>query len=114
MSDRQPTAVELETARLSEALPGWRIWTVDMTVGGTSWHAMPTAAETAVCDGHSSAELVTACKAWDVDAYIAKTQTELDATPGDLVRKREMLTAQLRAACTLRNAREAASQSSDV
>jgi hypothetical protein len=105
VSDRQPTAVELEKARLSRALPGWRVWTVDTTVGGTSWHAMPAGAETAVCNGHSPAELLAACRTWDADAYIGKAQAELDATPDDLVRKREMLTAQIRAASALRDAR---------
>jgi hypothetical protein len=105
VSDRQPTNVELEKERLGEALPGWRIWTVDMTVGGTSWHAMPAGAETAVCDGHSAADLLAACREWDVDAYIKKTEAELAAVPAvllDRLRTFEMLSAQVAAARRLR------------
>jgi hypothetical protein len=117
VSDLQPTAVELEKARLGEALPGWRIWTVDMTVGGTSWHAMPAGAETAVCDAYGAAELLDACREWNVDAYIKKTEAELAAVPAVLLerlRTFEMLSANLAAARMLCEAQEAASQPSDA
>lgn len=103
MSGREPTYVEREQQRLTTLLPGWRTWAVGMTAGGTSWHAMPAGAETVACNAHSPDELVTACKAWDACAYIAETAADLAATPDDLLRKREMLTANLLAARRVRD-----------
>jgi hypothetical protein len=102
-SDREPTYIERERQRLTALLPGWHVWSVDMTTGPTSWHAMPLGAEIAVCDGNSPEELIAAVREWDADAYIKKTEAELAETHPRDGRRHEMLTAQLKAAQALRD-----------
>lgn len=101
MSEREPTAVELERARLADALPGWDIWTVTMFGGDTAWCAKPHGAEIATCNSDSPDDLQGLCRGWDADTYIKVTEAQLAETPAMNGRRRDMLTAQIAAARAL-------------